>query len=91
MWDPSVGIDENNFSLLSVYPNPSNGLINITGLDPYNTNSAKLYNAAGKIVMNINIESETQRVNLSELSEGMYLLRIQMNDGSFHTQTVNKL
>lgn len=91
MWDPSVGIDENSMSLISVYPNPSNGLINITGLDPYNTSSARLYNAAGKIVMNITIESETQRVDLSNLPEGMYLIRIQMNDGTLHTHTVNKL
>lgn len=91
MWDPSVGIDENNFSLISIYPNPSNGIINITGLVPFEINSARLYNAAGKIVMNISIESETQRVDISDLPKGMYLLRIQMNDGALHTQTVNKL
>jgi hypothetical protein len=91
VWNPSVGINENNEIVLSIYPNPSNGLITIEGLDSHNMSSVLLYNTQGKVLKTIQVETEIYKLDITDLPNGMYLLRVQDNEGNTSTHTVNKL
>lgn len=91
MWDPTVGIIENNLSVLSIFPNPSNGLLNINGLDPQSTSSIMLYDSMGKIVKVIEVFDKNIQLDISDLTEGMYLIRVLNSNGKSDTYTVNKL
>ncbi len=77
--DVCVGINSNSeFSSVSIHPNPSNGIINISG----NLPNAALYtisvfNIEGKqvyITHSANITSES--VDLSNLHKGLYIVKI---------------
>jgi hypothetical protein len=64
-------------NLISIYPNPTNNKINITNL-PNNVNIS-IYNILGEIVKSIHIESNATEINVQDLVEGSYILKIENN------------
>jgi Secretion system C-terminal sorting domain len=56
-----------------VYPNPTNGIINIEFGELSNNSSLIVYDFNGKIIMNIqNIKSLKRQIDLSKFSNGLY-------------------
>lgn len=74
-WDNTVAVpiaEELNNEIV-LYPNPSNGIINIKGL----TNGVvTIYNLIGKVVYN-NTISNNESIDLNSLSKGIYIAKIQ--------------
>jgi len=69
-----VGLVTNQNLNVSVYPNPSNGNIQLNGLS-FGTNLA-IYNMLGKQVYSQKIEGDNLRLNLIHLASGRYFIRI---------------
>ena len=57
-----------------IYPNPSKGIININMLD---FKEATIYNFSGQEVL----RSKASRIDLSELSEGVYIIKLEDRSG----------
>ncbi|HTX88146.1 MAG TPA: C25 family cysteine peptidase [Bacteroidales bacterium] len=83
-----VGIEELNPSGFLVYPNPSSGKLNITlrsGIPV--TLDVKIFNPVGTVVYtenSIRLESRSNRtLDLTNLSAGVYFLKIESANGSF--------
>ncbi|MEM6806586.1 MAG: T9SS type A sorting domain-containing protein [Bacteroidota bacterium] len=70
-----VGLEEYNRVDLSIYPNPSTGMIELTGLT---SGKLKLINMIGKVVLEKTLSSSF--LDLSELPDGIYFLHIQSGD-----------
>jgi hypothetical protein len=64
-------------SLLLVYPNPSNGEFNIN-ITQDNV-IIEVLDILGKVILNENISSGTNKINLSENTNGLYFLRVSQN------------
>jgi hypothetical protein len=65
-----------------VFPNPASSWIELEIPDAgYEWMDLKIYDLSGRIVLNENIKSG-ERINVSELKEGFYLLRLTTNQGS---------
>jgi PKD repeat protein len=62
----------------SVYPNPASTVIKING---YKNGSVKIFNTAGAMVMDVESLPADGSLNISKLSGGMYIIKIQSNDG----------
>lgn len=62
---------------VSIYPNPTNSILNISGLDKINTtNSLKIINMLGQKVKTFNSNKINETLDVSTLSKGMYFLSI---------------
>ena len=75
-----IGIDETTTETFSVYPNPTNGVITIVGTWRAASPQSMEYtitNICGQIVMKGTISSDNQQINVSELSCGMYFIKIE--------------
>ncbi|RKE90922.1 M20/M25/M40 family metallo-hydrolase [Ichthyenterobacterium magnum] len=86
----TLGIDAQTLeSEISMYPNPSNGNINIAFKSNFdgNTTLFTLYDVLGKQVFQQNLIQQNTSVNLQALNKGMYMAVFQ----SGHTKTVKKL
>lgn len=76
--------------LITVYPNPSDGLINIE------MNGAKLplyivvYDYIGKSIVNKKMEQQFEQIDLSEYSKGMYILKIKANESVYFNKIIIK-
>jgi polyhydroxybutyrate depolymerase len=75
---------ENQAAILSdIYPNPASNFINI-GIDNANVS---IFDITGKLVLN-NTSSNNQTIDISSLSEGMYIVKLN-NDGKISEQKLH--
>ena len=83
----AVGTISNDDQLL-VYPNPTNGLLNIkaAGLKG-RTATITCYNSVGQVIINRNVELQSgtigAQVNMDNLPKGIYEVRVSGEDGTF--------
>lgn len=77
----SLGI--NNIELIknfNVYPNPSNGIFNIKS--DFNNTNYKIYDILGKEVANGILSIGNNSINISRYNDGIYILNIDLNNGT---------
>ena len=75
-----VGIDEPlKFEDLTIYPNPTTGLVSFKIKDEelLNSNEAvKVYDISGRLLQSFRLTDETSTVNLSNYSNGLYIIKV---------------
>jgi len=65
-----------------IYPNPSNGILNINNINNFKINSAQIADLNGRLVMETLInENPNFQININTLSNGVYLLKINTDNG----------
>ncbi|MBP6624244.1 MAG: T9SS type A sorting domain-containing protein, partial [Chitinophagaceae bacterium] len=83
--EPAAEVEENlpNIanSLVTIFPNPASNLLNIRNTHWEQATEYTVYNLQGaKVLKLMNPNSETQTLDISTLSKGMYILQIRSND-----------
>lgn len=73
----TAGIEDNISSRLSVYPNPTKGMLGIQGAEAIN--NASLTDVSGK-TFNVNVVSGS--IDMSSLASGVYFLNLGTTEGS---------
>ncbi|MBP9151844.1 MAG: T9SS type A sorting domain-containing protein [Flavobacteriales bacterium] len=85
-----VGIDDQLLSALIIYPNPSNGMMNIRLDRGVNTvTDIRVLDISGRVVFaqsNVNLSFANHTLNLSELSAGTYVLELSSVNGRVSKQ-----
>ncbi|MDG2343989.1 MAG: T9SS type A sorting domain-containing protein [Flavobacteriales bacterium] len=84
----SVGVDENTNQDISVYPNPSNGLVNIENLNNIENNIV-IYDVVGKMVYSTSSSSSVV-IDLTENGNGVYIIEISNVNGTNSERVVIK-
>ena len=75
-----TGINESIASLISVYPNPNNGVVNINLTAELAKNaSLEVYDALGKLVVKHVLANELNTINMSNLDNGIYTFKVLNN------------
>lgn len=66
---------------INVYPNPTNGILNIAiSAELAGNTSIEVYDAIGKIVIKETLSTETTTINTSKLTDGMYVYKVINNN-----------
>ncbi|WP_179022443.1 endonuclease [Winogradskyella forsetii] len=74
-WNQPLSVDGNDVSKVSIYPNPTNGRVLVSGAKP--STEFKLYSVEGKLLKRfINVEGS---IDL-EVASGLYLLQIKTGE-----------
>lgn len=82
----SLGFNDNISELASVYPNPTNGVLNVDIPSIVTVKSSKLYNLLGQ---DTGLRLVNGTMNVSELARGIYILNVETSVGTL-TQKVVK-
>ena len=69
----TVGIDAVCGEMLSVYPNPANGRLTVSGTDGA---EAHLYTLSGRCVASLRVKPEGTALDIASLPAGIYVLRL---------------
>ena len=83
-----AGIDENSLEGVSVYPNPSEGLITVSN-DNNTENTIAVYDMLGKVIYTTTTSSSAS-VDLSANGTGVYLVKVSNGNGSVVERVVIK-
>jgi hypothetical protein len=70
----SKGFEANDIQL---YPNPTDGEINVSGLKA--GQRIQVYNSVGAVIRDINVQNNIERVSLSNQAAGMYMIVVSEN------------
>ncbi len=71
-------VQEELSSKINIYPNPTDGIININ--IPENKATVKINNIIGKEVKSLRLTSNENTVDLSSLTPGMYFMEVQLSN-----------
>lgn len=78
----NLAVDEVFSSKFAVYPNPSNGVINLSNNDNIMMKDMNITDINGRIVKSVNLNGVSEaQVNISDLSNGVYMLNIFSDQG----------
>ena len=81
-----LGVDE-MMGNVHVYPNPSNGVFNVSGVG---VRKVEVVNAYGQVVYSLEAKDDTLRIDLSNMAVGTYLLRVVADGGVATRKLVKK-
>ena len=70
-----TGTNDIKNSNIKIYPNPTNNIINIEGLNKNENNTIQIFDVQGKLVITKTI-NEKGTIDLSELNKGIYVIKI---------------
>ena len=74
--DSLVGIASNLESLVNIYPNPSEGFINVEFSSFEENNSIELISVRGEVLQTIVMDAKLTTIDARDLPKGVYTLRI---------------
>ena len=90
VWEPT-GINEAEiFGELSIYPNPSDGIINITGINTEYVETISVYNVTGEKIASQSVNSNFISFTLTDLPSGIYIVKIESKNGEVSTHKIVK-
>lgn len=83
----NLSTEDFNLSDIKIYPNPTNGLINIAGIEANKINEISIFNQLGQKVMNLNASQlNNNSLDISDLNTGVYF--VQLKDDSNNNKTM---
>ena len=85
--DHITGIGTNGSNSINIYPNPTTGLVYLSGISNAHVT---VYNNTGSVVHTVK-QSGTGSIDLSELDNGIYFIRILSDDNTVISKKINLL
>ena len=87
----SLSVEGFNTSDVELYPNPTNGLINIAGTDIRNIKEISIFNQLGQKVMKLNASQlNNNSFDISDLNKGVYFVQLKDNSNNSKTMKIVK-
>ncbi len=80
-----TGLVNGKADALQVYPTMSRGTVNIEGFD---ASQASFFTVTGQLVKEVSNLSSKNVLNITDLSNGAYLVKVRFTDGSEKTQNI---
>ena len=77
--------EQNSFAF---WPNPASGTLTVTAADGQSIASVAIYDMLGKAVYSTKMQAETQNIDVSQISTGMYFIEVTT---SGNVKTTKKL
>ncbi len=74
----------------TVYPNPVKDILNITTKESINTESMRVYNTLGQLVLVVTNADKVSKIDVSSLIAGNYFIQIKTDKGSSSSQFVKE-
>ncbi len=84
-----TSIEDNSYSAFNVYPNPNNGILNISLTNTSDKQTIEIKNIIGQTVYSqIAGNSSTTTINLSDINKGIYTVSLINENGTSSTKKI---
>jgi hypothetical protein len=86
-----LGINGNTAEdLISIYPNPANDKLNVTVSFAGNKKQLEIYSMTGQRICKMELANGQSFIDISNMSKGIYLIKIMSDDGIFAVKKIIK-
>ena len=88
-----TGIDESKTeNRIYIYPNPCNDILHFSasGIKNYQNTYISVYDVLGNLVIKNKIMNSQSELNISELSKGVYFIKIENTDNNITTKFIKE-
>ncbi len=85
--NPTTTIETSSSNLVNLFPNPSNGLVNLQIPKVFQNGQLSIYNASGQFIKQEVINAQNQTIDLSSYSKGVYIIEL-LNNSDIYTEKV---
>jgi hypothetical protein len=75
-------------SNVAIYPNPNNGLFNITTKNNTHIKQVKVMDVLGKVILNNTYNAQDVAIDLTTMNKGLYMVMIEDENGITTTNKV---
>jgi hypothetical protein len=86
-YSATVNVDFDNGGILSIYPNPAKGPVNIVVNLPSNTYNLNIYNSMGRLMKRLSLTGTNWTEDVSSYTTGTYILEVSDVKGNFVGKT----
>jgi len=83
-----VGIAENEVSSLAVYPNPASEFVQVEWQGGDGPDRWQVLDLTGRKILEGSLSGGFEKIDLTAIPEGAYLLRLSRNGWPYHSQTI---
>ncbi|MFN4811452.1 MAG: PKD domain-containing protein [Bacteroidota bacterium] len=73
---PAASIEQSNASSFNIFPNPTQNVLSVTGLDAAENHAFQIFDVAGRPVLMGTLQGTQGSIDVSSLSAGIYVLHI---------------
>ncbi|MCO6147481.1 T9SS type A sorting domain-containing protein [Flavobacterium sp. NRK1] len=84
----TASLNDNTLTALSVYPNPTSGILNLANADTLNVENITITDMSGKTVFNQ--KGNTTKIDVQHLPQGMYFLTITTGNNSTNLKFIKE-
>ncbi len=84
----TASLNDNAFTELSVYPNPTSGILNLANADTLNIENITITDMSGKTVFNQ--KANATQIDVQHLPQGMYFLSITTDAGNTNLKFIKE-
>lgn len=84
-----AGLNENDLNNIKVYPNPTSGDFTVFAMNGRDIQTLQLVDMSGKLILEMQGNSNEVNLNINFLKQGIYLLKLQTETG-FNTIRIEK-
>jgi hypothetical protein len=88
--ESGVGIEEKSAENLSIFPNPTNGILNVVLPNLTGNTSIEIFNSQGILVSKQTASKNISTLDISNFSTGFYLVKIFNNNQIIANQKIIK-
>lgn len=85
--EETLTLNDENSEIFSYYPNPASNIINIKGND---LKTLDVYNATAKRIFRYDLYPQTNTIDISSLTAGIYFFTVRDNNGGSETKRIIK-
>lgn len=87
--DADLGVNNASLKSLTIYPNPATDYIYIKNPQNIKISNLEIYSVDGKRILSQN-QIQNEKIEVSKLREGLYILRLQTNEGDQNLKFIKK-
>lgn len=85
-----VGVNELTKDNYTIYPNPTNGMVNISFSNTLTNGNVEIIDATGRVLQKAAVKTKQIALDLSSYENGFYFIRINNNDKTVTEKVVKK-
>ncbi len=84
----TLGLTSFDQETISLYPNPANSIIQVSGIDNFVEGTLQVIDISGRTIKTLIVDQDDMSIDINQFSEGVYILALQRENVSHYMKFI---